>query len=272
MPTAARSPDSRRPASMRACDPVATCSVTVMRSVPRSRMPRLPVRQPAGARLDQGATLERELDGLTHPKIGEYRPLRAEAKHLDRVRGFVKSLERGPVAEAVERAVEGALDRGRGGDIDLAAPQRLDDRAAIRVEANLDPAKRRRAPDVARERAQRHAEPGDPRGDREGPRVHRLPLVLRAPLRGRACEDVRGQHARDEWVQIPTFAREIGEADGPAIDTVDTLDAVGHPAARAIGRSGPIVVEGEAHVVRGDRFAVLPPRVVTQLERRDQAS
>src|SRR6266511_1082076 len=48
-PTVARSRESRRPASMRAWEPVATWSVTVMRSAPRSRMPRRPARKPAAA-------------------------------------------------------------------------------------------------------------------------------------------------------------------------------------------------------------------------------
>ena len=49
MPTDARSPERRRPASMRACEPVATWSVTVIRSTPRSSMPSRPVRKPAAA-------------------------------------------------------------------------------------------------------------------------------------------------------------------------------------------------------------------------------
>ena len=223
-------------------------------------------------RLDQSTPIERQLHRLTHSKIGEHGVLRAEAQHLDRVRGLVERLKSWPVGEPVERSGEVGLDGRRAGHVDLAASQRLDDRAAVAVEADLDPPEVWRATDVARERAQGHAEPGDPRRDRERTGVHRLAQVLGTPISGRGRENVRGQHAGHERVQLPPLSGAIREADRAIVDALDALDALGHPATRGRRRRGAIVVEREAHVLRGDRLAVLPACIRTKLERRHETS
>ena len=88
--------------------------------------------------------------------------------------------------------------------------------------------------------------------------MHRLPQVLRAPIGGRARENVRGQHACHERVQVPALSGAIGEADRAIVDALDSLDALGHPAPRRRKRRGTVVIEREAHIVGGDGLAVLP--------------
>jgi hypothetical protein len=156
-------------------------------------------------RFDETATIERELNGLAHAKIREHRPLRSEAKHLDGVRSLVERLKPRSIGETIECSREVGLDGRRASDVDLSTPERVDDGAAIAVEADLDPPKPRRATHVARERGERHAESGDPRRDRERTRMHRLALVLRALVLRRAGEDMHREHARDQWVQIPSL-------------------------------------------------------------------
>ena len=56
------------------------------------------------------------------------------------------------------------------------------------------------------------------------------------------------------------------------VDDVDRLDAIGQPADEGARRGGRVLVVREAHILRRDRLAILPPDAVAQAERGHEST
>src|SRR5688572_9117307 len=193
-------------------------------------------------RVDQRLAVHGQLDGPADPLIPETRP---EAECLDRLRRAVVGEEPGAlgaVGEAVEDAREVGLEHGRRRDVDLRARERVERRAAVTAEADLDATESGATKDVFGEGRERHAVAGEPGRDGERPRVHRVARVRRAHVRGRTEEQVPGHDARGHGVSLPTLVGAVHDPNDALRDDLDAPDALRDEPLLAAGGRRPVRV------------------------------
>ena len=140
-------------------------------------------------------------------------------------------------------------------------------RHAIRDDAEDDAVEVRRAAKVARVPRQHDLLIRLPFGKTERPRAHRPPVeIRRPPRRGPVCEQVARQHSDGPRIQREGVRLAIDDAHRARIHDLQRLDELEVRAPRRGDRSVHDRAPGELHILRGERLAIVPARILPQME------